>query len=95
MDNIKRKLSYFSFQRKESPIREVKVVNFKKARTVGVVYRADDDETKELVERYVKFLKEYKIKCKTLGYYNKDELPRYVTPKLEFYYFLKKYLNWK
>ncbi|MFL2581792.1 MAG: DUF6913 domain-containing protein [Flavobacteriales bacterium] len=41
------------------------------------------------------FLKEYKIKCKTLGYYDMDELPRYVAPKLEFDYFLKKDLNWK
>ena len=95
MDNIKRKLSDFSFQRKGSPNREVEAINIKHAQTVGIVYRADDDETKELVERYVKFLKEYKIRCKTLGYYDRDELPRYVTPKLEFDYFLKKDLNWK
>ncbi|MBK20749.1 MAG: hypothetical protein CMP63_00325 [Flavobacteriales bacterium] len=94
-DNIKRKLSDFSFQRKGSPNREVKAINIKHAQTVGIVYRADNDESKELVERYVKFLKEYKIRCKTLGYYNLDELPRYVTPKLEFDYFLKKDLNWK
>ena len=95
MDNIKRKLSDFSFQRKGSPNREVKAINIKHAQTVGIVYRADNDETKELVERYVKFLREYKIRCKALGYYNRDELPRYVTPKLEFDYFLKKDLNWK
>ena len=95
MDNIKRRLSDFSFQRKESPNREVKAINIKHAQTIGIVYRADDQETKELVERYVKFLKEYKIKSKTLGYYNIDELPRYVTPKLEFDYFVKKDLNWK
>ena len=94
-DNIKRKLSDFSFQRKGSPNREVKAINIKHAQTVGIVYRADNDESKELVERYVKFLREYKIRCKTLGYYNLDELPRYVTPKLEFDYFLKKDLNWK
>ena len=95
MDNIKRKLSDFSFQRKGSPNREVKAINIKHAQTIGIVYRADNDESKELVERYVKFLKEYKIRCKTLGYYNLDELPRYVTPKLEFDYFLKKDLNWR
>ena len=95
MDNIKRKLSDFSFQRKGSPNREVKAINIKRAQTVGIVYRADNDETKELVERYVKFLREYKIRCKALGYYNRDDLPRYVTPKLEFDYFLKKDLNWK
>ncbi len=95
VDNIKRKLSDFSFQRKLSPNREVKAINIKHAQTIGIVYRADNDEAKELVERYVKFLKEYKIKCKTLGYYDMDELPRYVTPKLEFDYFLRKDLNWK
>ena len=95
LDNIKRKLSDFSFSRKESPNREVKAINIKQAQTVGIVYRGDDDEAKELVERYVKFLKSYNIKCKTLGYYNADELPLYVTPKLEYDYFLKKDLNWK
>ncbi|MBO72927.1 MAG: hypothetical protein CMD35_04835 [Flavobacteriales bacterium] len=95
LNNIKRKLSDFSYKRKGSPKREVKAINIKNAQTVGIVYRADNDETKELVERYVKFLKEYKIRCKALGYYDRDELPRYVTPKLEFDYFLKKDLNWK
>ncbi len=95
LDNIKRKLSDFSFKRKQSPTREVKAINIKNAQTVGIVYRGDNEEAKELVERYVKFLKDYKIKCKTLGFYNEDELPRYVTPKLEFDYFVKKDLNWK
>jgi len=95
LDNIKRKLSDFSFGRKSSPIREVKAINIKNAKTVGIVYRGDNEEAKELVERYVKFLKDYNAKCKTLGYYDADELPRYVTPKLEFDYFVKKDLNWK
>ena len=95
LDNIKRKLSDFSFQRKGSPNREVKAINIKNAKTVGIVYRGDNEEAKELVERYVKFLKDYNVKCKTLGYYDADELPRYVTPKLEYDYFVKKDLNWK
>ncbi len=95
MDNIKRKLSDFSFMREVSPNRVVKAINIKNAQRVGIVYRGDDEEAKELVERYVKFLKNYKVKCKTLGYYNADELPRYVTPKLEYDYFVKKDLNWK
>lgn len=95
LDNIKRKLSDFSFQRENSPNREVRAINIKKAQTVGIVYRGDDDEAKELVERYVKFLRDYGVKCKTLGYYDADELPRYVTPKLEYDYFVKKDLNWK
>lgn len=93
--NIKRKLSDFSFQRKQSPNREVKAINIKNAQTVGIVYRGDNEEAKELVERYVKFLKDYNIKCKTIGYFDNDELPMYVTPKLEYDYFVKKDLNWK
>jgi hypothetical protein len=95
LDNIKRKMSDFSFSRKESPAREVKAINIKNANTVGIVYRRDNEEAKELVERYVKFLKGYKIKCKTLGYFDADELPLYVTPKLEYDYFVRKDLNWK
>lgn len=95
LDNIKRKLSDFSYSRLQSPIREVKAINIKNAQTVGIVYRGDDEDAKELVERYVKFLKDYNIKCKTIGYFDADELPRYVTPKLEYDYFVKKDLNWK
>ena len=95
LDNIKRKISDFSFSRKESPAREVKAINIKHAETVGIVYRGDNEEAKELVERYVKFLKAYKIKCKALGYFDADELPLYVTPKLEYDYFVRKDLNWK
>ncbi|MDA9329159.1 hypothetical protein N9Q76_03405 [Flavobacteriales bacterium] len=94
LDNIKKRLSDFSFKRCKSPSREVKAINIKNAKTIGIVYRSDDDEVKELIERYVKFLKGYNAKVKTLGFYNLDELPRYVTPKLEYDYFVKKSLNW-
>ena len=47
LDNIKRKISDFSFSRKESPAREVKAINIKHAKTVGIVYRGDNEEAKE------------------------------------------------
>lgn len=94
LDNIKKQLSNYAFKRLVGPTREVRAVNIKNAARVAIVYRGDDAEVKELVERYVKFLHTYKVKVKTLGFYNEDELPRYVTPKLEYDYFVKSNLNW-
>lgn len=94
LDNIKHWISDFSFKRCPQPQREVSAINIKNAKTVGIVYRADDDEVKELVERYVKFLKGYSCKVKTLGFYDLKELPRYVTPKLEYDYFTNDTLSW-
>lgn len=93
LDNIKKKLSDFSFKRREEASREVKAINIKSANTVGIVYRADDEEAVELVKRYVKFLRDYKIKTRTIGYFNEAELPIDANPKLEYDFFCKKDLN--
>lgn len=94
LDNIKRRISDFSYKRCISPEREVRALNIKNAKTVGIVYRADDEEVKELVECYVKFLKSYNCKVKTIGFFDLKELPRYVTPKLEYDYFTNDSLSW-
>lgn len=93
LNNIKKKLSDFSFNRREKPSREVIAKNIESAKTVGIVYRADDEEVTDLVRRYVKFLHDYKVKVKTLGFFDEKELPLDVHPKLEFDFFCNKDLN--
>lgn len=93
LNNIKKKLSDFSFNRREKPSREVIATNIESAKTVGIVYRADEEEATELVRRYVKFLRDYKVKVKTLGFFDEKELPFDVHPKLEFDFFCQKDLN--
>ena len=95
LDNIKRKLSDFSYNRRSKPPRSVVALNVKAAKSVGIIYRADSEESFELVKRYVKFLREYKIKVRTVGYFNENEIPDDVNPKLGFDYFCKKDLNFQ
>lgn len=93
LNNIKEKLSDFSFNRREEASREVVALNLKSAKTLGIVYRADDEEVVDLVGRYVKFLRDYKIKVRTIGYFDEKELPASANPKLEFDFFCRKDLN--
>lgn len=95
LDNIKRKFSDFSFNRRSKRPRNVIALNIKAAEKVGIIYRADSEESFELVKRYVKFLREYKIKVRTIGFFDEIEIPSDVNPKLEFDYFCKKDLNFQ
>lgn len=95
LDNIKNKFSDFSYNRRSKRRSNVIALNIKVAKRVGIVYRADSKESFELVKRYVKFLREYKIKVRTIGYFNENEIPKEVNPKLEFDYFCRKDLNFQ
>ena len=93
LDDIKQKTAKYLLDRASAVDREVVAVNIQDAKSIGIIYRADHDETNELVRRYVKFLKDYKLKVKALGYFDKKELPPDVNPKLEFDFITKKDLN--
>ena len=93
IDDIKEKTAKYLLDRASSIEREVQAINIKSAQTIGIIYRADDEEANDLVRRYVKFLKDYKLKVKTLGYFDEKELPMDVNPKLEFDFITKKELN--
>lgn len=93
IEDIKQKFATLLLE-KASPVdRERSAINIKEAKTVGIIFKADDAECDELVRRYVKFLKEYKIKVKAIGYFDQKELPLDVNPKLEFDFITKKDLN--
>lgn len=86
-------MSDFGFKKSQKPDRTVKAINIKQAKSIGIVYLASDEETNDLVKRYVKYLKDYKMKIQTLGYYVEKELPYDVNTKLEFDFITKKDLN--
>jgi hypothetical protein len=86
-------LSNFRLSKTPKAERSVKAINIKNAKSIGIVYLASDEETNDLVRRYVKYLKDYKVKIQTLGYYVEKELPPDVNPKLEFDFITKKDLN--
>jgi hypothetical protein len=93
INDIQIKLARFLLKREKSPEREVLAINIKNAKRLGIVYDASSQEAIVLVKRYVKFLREYKIKVLALGYVDEKELPLDVNPSLEFDYITKKDLN--
>lgn len=68
-------------------------VGLSAAKTCALLYRADQQEEEELVKKYVKYLRDYKLTVKTLGYFDLPKMPEGVNPKLEYDYFTKKDLN--
>lgn len=91
--DIQLKLAKLSLKRASKTDREIQTINLKNASTLGIVYEASNNEAVQLVKRYVKFLREYKIKVLALGYIDEKELPVDVNPSLEFDYITKKELN--
>lgn len=86
-------ISDLYFKKIDESHRNVKAINIKEAKTIGILYLANDAEVLELVKRYVKHLHQYPVKISTLGYYKSNELHHDLTPKLEFDFFCKKDLN--
>lgn len=92
-NDIQLKFAKFILGRTPEADRTVQAINLKDAKSIGIVYNASDEETDELVKRYIKHLKEYKLKIKAIGYYDEKELPLDVNPKLEYDFITKKELN--
>jgi hypothetical protein len=74
--------------------RHKQVSTFKSAEIVALLFDASDPEEFELVKKYIKRLKEEKIKVKALGYYHSKEMPALMASKLEYDFFTKKQLKW-
>ena len=69
--------------------------NFAKAKTIAVVYNADDNgQTRAALELYNTLRAEGK-QASTLGYFNTDRKKATVHPKLGFDYFYRSDLDWK
>lgn len=91
--DIQLKWAKFLLNKSKKTERNIQTVNLKDAKTLGLVYDASNQEATDLVKRYVKFLREYKIKTTAIGFVNEKELPLDMNPSLEFDYITKKELN--
>jgi hypothetical protein len=90
---IRRKVAEMASKAGASQEREVVPVSFSPGKTCAILYRAYDEEESELIRKFVKYLRDYKLTVLALGYYDTPKMPEGVNPKLEFDYFTKKDLN--
>ncbi len=93
INDIRQKLAERAVKSAVSPERKTVPVSLSDAKSCGIIYRADHPEEEELVKKYVKYLRDYKLTVKALGYFDLPKMPEGVNPKLEYDYFTKKDLN--
>ena len=93
---IKTKIAHFIFYREfASHLREQKMVSFKDAKTIGIIYDSTEEKNYEIIRRYVKDLRDnYKKDVLALGFYDKKDLPPTRLAKLGLDFFTRKSLNW-
>lgn len=73
-----------------------RVNNWSTAKSVGMIFRCDDEEKLEVVKKYIRHLKEEEgiKKIKALGFVDDKTLPAYASPKLELDFFCRTDLSW-
>ena len=76
--------------------RKVEASNWQSAKSIGIIYRIDDERSFKHIRWYIKELKKrYGSKrIFALGYSDEKNAPAYLSHGLEFDYFIKKDLNW-
>ncbi|MEO6882662.1 MAG: hypothetical protein ABI199_01415 [Bacteroidia bacterium] len=74
--------------------RDKTMLNLSEAKTVALLFNADDREEFELVKKYVTYLKELRKKVKIIGYFTTKELMSMSYSKLDYTFFSAKELTW-
>ena len=95
-EQLRYKISNYLLQQEiKNSTRQVAVVPFSEARSIGILYDATADQDYEMIKNYVKNLRSYSKDVLALGYYNRKELPGTRFMKLGLDFFTQKALNWK
>lgn len=93
LDDIRLKVGELAFKATSTPEREVVPVSFAPGKSCAILYRAHVEEEADLIRKFVKYLRDYRLTVLALGYYDFPKMPEGINPKLEFDYFTKKDLN--
>ena len=95
IENIKQKIGKWVFQRDLRTNKRLKEVsNLEKAKSIGILYNATNQEQIIKIEPFVKYFFELRKDVKALGYVNKKRLDNCHIPKLNYDFFYQKDLNW-
>jgi hypothetical protein len=70
------------------------VMNFADANYIGIIFNATNSENFELVKKYITYLKDYKKKVRSIGYFDLKDVPEGQLSKLEYDFISRKDLNW-
>ena len=89
LENVKRKIGNWVFQRELTNNKRVKeVCNLNDARSIGILYDATNEEDIIEIQPFVSYFFNLKKDVKALGYVNKKNLSYCHAPKLQYDFFL-------
>jgi uncharacterized protein DUF6913 len=95
LQNIRTRIGqYFLAKESAGASRARTIMNMDAAKSVGIIYSADNIEQVELVKEYIEFLRKKGKKVKSLGYFAQKELPGNVTTSIDQQCFTMKDINW-
>jgi len=95
LEDFKHKIGKWVFQRDLRTNKRLKEVsNLEKAKSIGILYDATNQEQIIKIEPFVKYFFELRKDVKRLGYVNKKRLDNCHIPKLNYDFFYQKDLNW-
>ena len=95
LEDLKHKIGQWVFQRDLRTNKRLKEVsNLEKAKSIGILYNATNQEQIIKIVPFVKYFFELRKDVKALGYVNKKRLDNCHIPKLNYDFFYQKDLNW-
>ena len=95
VENIKLKIGQWVFQNELKSNNRIKsVCNLEKAKSIGILYNATNEENIKKIEPFVSYFFDLKKDVKALGYVDARKLSYFHMPKLQYDFFYLKDLNW-
>ena len=95
ISDIKQLIGQYVLNKNRKKFRRFKkVYNFKSAKYIGILFDATDEKHFDYVQDLYKFLRLTGIEVKVLGFVNDKDVPDKYLFKKDFFFFLRKSLNW-
>jgi len=85
---------YYLSKHKNNVLRNRKISNLNEAKSIGIVYKLEDETTYNHITRFVKLLQDKQINVKAIGYFEGNVRPIYAIEKLSLDFYDKKDINW-
>jgi hypothetical protein len=95
LNNIRFRIGNYRFQKELKGVkREHKFINFKDAKSIGIIFDGSNDSEHPTIFQYIKSIQKEKKNVSVLGYLNRKDSPQSTIKKMGFDYFTRKDVNW-
>lgn len=95
LDGVRIKIGEYFLGKEIYAVKRSKaIINLKDAKTIGIIYNADNINDVELVKKYIAYLRDLGKRVWSLGYVPLKEMPGNITTSIDHRCFTLKEVNW-